>query len=31
MAVESSGRKDLQEDTGYNPDQENDLLFTVSD
>jgi ribonuclease HI len=31
MAVESSGKKDLQEDTGYNPDQENDILFKGSD
>jgi len=31
MAVESSGKKDLPEDTGYKPDQENDILFTGSD
>jgi len=31
LAVEASGIKDLQEDTGYNPDQENDLLFNGSD
>ena len=31
MAVESSGKKDLTEDTGYKPDQENDILFTSSD
>ena len=31
MAVDSSGRKDLQEDTGYNPDHGNDILFNGSD
>jgi ribonuclease HI len=31
MAVESSGKKDLKEDEGYRPDQENDILFTGSD
>jgi len=31
MAVEASCKKDLQEDEGYRPDQENDILFTDSD
>ncbi len=31
MAVESSNKKDLPEDKGYRPDQENDILFTGVD
>lgn len=31
LAVEASGKNDLQEDTGYSPDQEDDSLFNSSD